>query len=70
MVYESDTKERRIPSRPAHAVHDPTTGRGPQVKLAYVGEIKESIPRPTPYSLLGFVPPEFCSRDRHYADGW
>ena len=54
MVYESDTKERRIPSCPAHAVHGPTTDRGPQSKLAYVGEIKKVDPTPNAAFVVGF----------------
>ena len=58
-----NTKERTVPSRPVHTVHDPTTGRGPQVKIACEGELKEVDPTSNAVFVAGFRTPEFCSRD-------
>ena len=57
MVYESNTKERRILSRPAHAVYGPTTSRGPEAILTYVGEIKEVGPTPNAVFVAGLRTP-------------
>jgi len=69
IVYESTRRKGRSRRAP-HAVHDPTTGRGPQVRLAYVGETKEIDPTSNAAFVVGFRTPEFCSWDRHYVGGW